>query len=219
MADKTIEICTAMFDFDSDERISPTQFRGFMAHLFSNISEFHHHSDNNYHYPLIQYKRVQNKIAIIGIGNYADIVSSNMADIEHITTETQKIPIKNIQINNSVYSIVEKLSTYGFSAPWIALNEENYAKYKQASKSDKRKLLEKILVGNILSMFKGLGIFVPQKIEVNILRHYSKPITVHDNKFVGFGLDFACNVVLPEYVGLGKSVSKGFGVIKKKNVS
>ncbi|CAE6493542.1 CRISPR-associated endonuclease Cas6 [Candidatus Nitrosotenuis uzonensis] len=217
MADKVIDICTATFDFDSDERISPAKFRGFMAHLFSNIAEFHHHSDNSYHYPLIQYKRVQSKIAIVGIGKYADIVAFNMADVDHITTETQKIPIKNIQIKNSVYSIAEKLSTYGFSSPWIALNETNYVKYKQAGKSDKKKLLEKILIGNILSMFKGLSIFVPQKIEVNILQHYSKPITVHDNKFVGFKLEFTCNVVLPEFIGLGKSVSKGFGVIKKKN--
>ena len=206
-----------MFDFDSEENITPAKFRGFMAHLFSNIAEFHHHADNNYHYPLIQYKRIQSKIAIVGIGKYADIVAFNMSDIDHITTETQKIPIKNIQIKNSVYSIVEKLSTYNFSSPWIALNETNYVKYKQANKSDKKKLLEKILVGNILSMFKGLGIVVPQKIEVNILKYYSKSVIAHNNKFVGFRLEFACNIVLPEFIGLGKSVSKGFGVIKKKD--
>jgi hypothetical protein len=219
MADKNIEICTAIFDYDSDFSISPARFRGFMAHLFSNISEFHHHSNNSYHYPLIQYKRINGKLAIVGIGKFADIVYNNIPSIEHITTEKEKIPINNIEIKNSVFSMISKLSVYGFSSPWIALNEINYAKYKQSGKPDKKKLLEKILVGNILSMFKGLGIFVPQKVEANILRHYSKPITVHDNRFVGFRLDFACNVVLPEFIGLGKSVSKGFGVIKEKNDS
>jgi|SRR5579885_637565 hypothetical protein len=217
MASDKLNICYVLFDFNSDIKINPDQFRGFMAHMFSNVSEFHHHSGNSYHYPLIQYKRIGDKLSIVGIGEYSKMVAQSMPNIDHITTQNEKIPIHNIQIKNSIFIRENKFCVYSFVTPWIALNELNYEKYRNINKSEKKRFLEKILVGNILSMFKGLGIFVTEKVEITILKQFSKPITVHDNKFVGFKLDFACNTTLPEYLGLGKSVSKGFGVIRKLN--
>lgn len=215
MVAQKVEICIATFDYNSDFIISPTKFRGYMAHLFFNVSEFHHHTANSYHYPLIQYKKIDNKIGIIGIGKYADIISRSISNVEHITTEDQKIPINNIRITNTSFVQQSGLHMYRFSSPWLALNEQNYEKFKTLTKHERKKLLEKILVGNILSMYKGVGIFVENKIEVNILKQFSKQITVHQNQFVGFSLDFACNTNLPEYVGLGKSVSKGYGAIQE----
>ncbi len=215
MVSDKLNICYISFDFDSDIKMNPAQFRGFMAHVFSNVSEFHHHSENSYHYPLVQYKRIDKKLAIVGIGEYAKMVSQNMPNMDHITTENQKIPLHNIQIKNIVFTRESKNCMYRFVSPWIALNESNYEKYKKLGKIEKKKLLEQILVGNILSMFKGLGIFVTDKIEVIILRQISKPIVVHENKFVGFKTDFVSNTSIPEFLGLGKSVSKGFGTIRK----
>jgi len=215
MASNKLNICYVIFDFNSDFKISPTKFRGFMAHLFSNISEFHHHSEQSYHYPLIQYKRINSKLAIIGIGKYADIVNQNIPSIEHITTETQKIPVNNIQLTNSVFDLQYSLSKYRFISPWIALNKQNYEKYRTLSGSERKKILEKVLVGNILSMYKGLGIFIQDKIEVSILKQISKPVTAHENRFIGFHPIFASNTKLPEFFGVGKSVSKGFGTIQE----
>lgn len=215
MATQKLEICIATFDYDSGFRISPTKFRGYMSHLFANMAEFHHHSTNSYHYPLIQYKKIDGKIGIIGIGKYAEIVSQNIANIEHITTEEQKIPINNIQLRHTFFVRQDGLYMYRFSSPWIALNKQNYEKFKTLEKHERKKFLEKILVGNILSMYKGIEIFIESKIEVNILKQFSKQITAHQNQFVGFNLDFACNTNLPEYLGLGKSVSKGYGVIRE----
>lgn len=215
MVTQKLEICIATFDHNSDFSISPTKFRGYVAHLFSNISEFHHHTANSYHYPLIQYKKIDSKIGIIGIGKYADVLSRSVPNIEHITTEDQKIPISSIHVTNTFFVQQRGLHTYRFSSPWIALNEQNYEKFRTLTKHERKKFLEKILVGNILSMYKGVGIFIENKIEVNILKQFSRKITAHQNQFVGFRLDFACNTNLPEYIGLGKSVSKGYGVIQE----
>jgi hypothetical protein len=214
MADK-IEICKCTFEYDSNFRISPVKFRGFMAHLFSNISEFHHHSDNPYHYPLIQYKRLDNKIAIIGIGNFAEIVANNMADIDHITTENEKIAIRNIQISNETFVQEYGKFDYRFSSPWIALNKENYEKFKSMEKEERKSHLERILVGNILSMYKGLGIRLENRIGVSIHKQFIKKITAHSNPFVGFYPQFTSSTNIPEGLGIGKSVSKGYGVISR----
>jgi hypothetical protein len=154
-------------------------------------------------------------LAIIGIGKYADIVNQNIPSIEHITTETQKIPVNNIQLTNSVFDLQYSLSKYRFISPWIALNKQNYEKYRTLSGSERKKILEKVLVGNILSMYKGLGIFIQDKIEVSILKQISKPVTAHENRFIGFHPIFASNTKLPEFFGVGKSVSKGFGTIQE----
>lgn len=213
MDDKKIKICHAVLDFDSDKNVTPVQLRGFLAHLFTNISEFHHHSDNSYHYPLIQYKRIDKKLAVIGIGEFADVVFEKMSNLDHITTQDQKIPLTNIEMQNSIYHPKEATSKYKFTSPWIALNKENYTKYSLLAKKDQKQFLEKILVGNILSMLKGMKIFVDYIITVKINSYKSITTTAHQNKFTGFFCEWDCSVTLPEYCGLGKSISKGFGVV------
>ncbi len=215
MDNKRIKICYAVLDFDSDYKVTPVKLRGFLAHLFANISEFHHHSDSAYHYPLIQYKRIEKKLAVVGIKEFADIIFQNMSGLDHITTETEKIPLNNIEIKNSSFEVEQVPQKYKFISPWLALNEKNYAKFKELTNNEKRPFLEKILVGNILSLLKGLDIFVDHKIIASITKFNSVRITAHQNSFAGIYAEFECNTLLPEYLGLGKSVTKGLGAIKK----
>jgi len=44
-----------------------------------------------------------------------------------------------------------------YTSPWLALNERNYEQYQKLENwAKKKELLEKILIGNIISMSKGL---------------------------------------------------------------
>jgi hypothetical protein len=215
MASNGIKICYAILDFDSGKNVTPVQLRGFMAHLFANISEFHHHSDSSYHYPLIQYKRVNGKLSVMGIEQFADIVYDSMVNLDHITTERQKILLNNIELKNTIYHPKQELKKYKFLSPWIALNEKNYPIYKSLRKDGQKIFLEKILVGNILSMLKGLNIFIDFKIIVTIKNFKTVTTTAHQNKFAGFFCQWESNLILPDYLGLGKSVSKGFGVVTR----
>ena len=208
-----IKICYALLDFDSDFRMTPVKLRGFLAHLFTNIPEFHHHSDHSYHYPLIQYKRIHHKLAVVGIDDYADIIFQNISSLDHVTTETEKVPLSSIEIKCGSYQLKQVCKKYKFTSPWIALNETNYATFKKLKNSEKRSFLEKILTGNILSMFKGLGIFVDYKIIITITKFKNITVTAHKNKFAGMYAEFESNILLPNHIGLGKSVTKGFGVI------
>ncbi|MGI0062717.1 MAG: CRISPR-associated endonuclease Cas6 [Nitrosotalea sp.] len=215
MASNGIKICYAILDFDSGKNVTPVQLRGFMAHLFTDVSEFHHHSDDSYHYPLIQYKRVDGKLSVVGIEQFADIVYDSMANFDHITTERQKIPLNNIELKNTIYHTQQELNEYKFSSPWIALNKKNYPMYKSLRKDEQKIFLERILIGNILSMLKGLKIFIDFKIVIKIKNFKTVTTTAHQNKFAGFFCQWESNVTLPDYLGLGKSVSKGFGVVTR----
>ena len=58
----------------------------------------------------------------------------------------------HIILKNEDFGICESKKTYKFISPWLALNEKNYKYYKDLDDIGKKEKLEKILIGNILSM-------------------------------------------------------------------
>jgi len=96
------------------------------------------------------------------------------------------------------------------------LNEENYERYQRCEIWGKKKeLLKKILIGNIISMSKGLGYTVPAPIKANIVKFKEVPTSLKRNPMLGFLGSFSVNFEIPDYLGLGKSVSRGFGTVKR----
>ena len=81
---------------------------------------------------------------------------------------------------------------------------------------EKIAILEKILTANILSFAKGIGWHIEQPVKVVIkdvkMERNSK---MKDILVRTFEIDFRSNVYLPDYLGLGKGVSKGFGTLRK----
>ncbi len=100
---------------------------------------------------------------------------------------------------------------------WFALNEDNFQRFvKLTSDSDKYEFLQRILIGNIISFAKGIHWNLDQQLRVTVARlHAERFFNFKDHKMAGFDLDFSANVLLPDAIGLGKSVSRGFGVIRK----
>jgi len=103
---------------------------------------------------------------------------------------------------------------YKFITPWLALNPENYRKYREMQNwKEKKTFLNRILTGNVLSMCKGLGIvvekelFVRSKVEECRAEYKNLPVT-------GFRGEFEINFKIPDFFGLGKGVSQGFGLVK-----
>jgi predicted nucleotidyltransferase len=106
---------------------------------------------------------------------------------------------------------------YSFLTPWLPLNEANYARYQAGRLVERKRLLERILIGNILSMSKGLGYVVTEKIEISRLDVYPvrTPVRLKGVEMTGFKGTFAVNFELPDLIGLGKSVSRGFGTVRR----
>jgi len=140
--------------------------------------------------------------------------------------------LNELSLNRETYKIVEKKSNesevtfgvagdkivYSFLTPWLALNAKNYEKYQMLGTWGKKKeLLEKILIGNIISMSKSLGYTVPAPIEANI--HHLKEVktSLKGTPMLGFLGNFSVNFEIPDYWGIGKSVSRGFGTVERVN--
>ena len=106
---------------------------------------------------------------------------------------------------------------YKFITPWLGLNQKNYQKYTNSTSwKDKKEILNKILVGNLLSMSKGLGIIVNKRLYVKT--HFDEKIVTYKGvKMNAFTGEFKVHYDIPDYFGLGKGVSQGFGCIKQIN--
>jgi len=213
-----IEVCYAYIGLGNPRPIAPMSLRGYLGYLFIEDTEFHHHSESSYHYPLVQYKRVNKRLLVMGLQDYAEMVYRKMPDVAQVATPEGQIPIVSLELVRDRFIIAqtnegtEPFRRYRFATPWIALNNANYLKFHE-SKRGRKEMLQKILVGNILSMLKGLGVYLEFQVKLNVDSYETVKVTAHDNQFVGFRAVFETNISLPQYLGLGKSVSKGFGAI------
>ena len=114
------------------------------------------------------------------------------------------------------FGVSEHEVIYGFISPWLGLNEANYQRYVRLGSYDKRKvLLETILVGNLISMSKGFQYSVPDRIYARIVSIDEVETRLKGIPFLGFMGAFSANFQMPDYWGIGKSISRGFGTIRK----
>jgi len=221
-----LKILHLIFTVDRSIEETPTQLRGFMGSKFEKYPELHHHqisstsnSQLKYEYPKIQYNLNNNKAIILGIGDKAIKVLKNIVmNINELVLgkNTYKIIEINAHYKESEFGIINKgeMISYKFKSPWLALNKENYMKFKSCSIAGRREMLKKILIGNILSMSKHLEYDVPDTIHVDIELSSLKVLYKYV-PLVGFKGIFETNFLIPDYLGVGKGVSHGFGTVQR----
>jgi hypothetical protein len=134
-----------------------------------------------------------------------------------INGEKFSINTKNIELKKEKVGYSSSLHQYQFATLWMALNQTNYAKYhKLKSDVEKQDMLNAILVGHILSFFRNTAVELNANerlmAKLNVIEKSTK---FKENKMIAFSGSFIVNALLPNEIGLGKSVSRGFGTIIK----
>ncbi len=186
--------------------------RGFIGNIFKDQLLFHNHIESkkfNYSSPLIQYKIIDGKLAIIGIDKGADILIENIEKIKEIKLKNKIIPVTpNLTMTFPEIKVTKKFQKYEFKSVWFALNQENYRKYRNGEL-----LLSVQLRNNIIEFFKMCGITLNQEIFVE--GNFKEKIFFSKNiKMIGFLGEFKTNVILPDDISLGKRKSTGFGRVR-----
>ena len=74
-------------------------------------------------------------------------------------------------------------------------------------------ILKRVMTGNILSMAKYLDYWLSkdQKIKIDI-KLKKKAVNLKGKSMTAFNGIFKTNFCLPDYLGIGKSVSRGLGL-------
>jgi hypothetical protein len=136
-----------------------------------------------------------------------------------IDGETYTINKKQIDAFNPEVGYIQDLKKYRFQSLWMALNQTNFKKYINAGNNEKTEMLKRILIGNILSFYKGIDLHLTseERLMLSLNNIKSKNTKFKDKNMLAFTGEFIVNASLPNYIGLGKSVSRGFGTIKQIN--
>lgn len=210
-----VDICSIAFELDGVPRVSPAQLRGCMAHRFADIPEFHHHSDRSYHYPLVQYKVLDGRSAVVGVREYADMVGGMVTDTTNLAIGSSAYAVRSMSLERKKYLFGYEDGTYRFATPWLALNADNHRRFLALDATGRLKLLGRVLTGNILSMLKGVGVHADRHITTDVAAFETESVQMHGSRFIGIRAQFRSDASLPPWLGLGKSVSKGFGVVER----
>ena len=184
---------------------------------------FHNHLDENYRYayPLIQYKRLGKRPAMVCLEQGTEEIHaffSRPNQTLRIGNREIGCQIDRLYLNEVTLQTWDKFFHYKIEK-WLALKDENFHLYSTLETEAERKVfLSKMLTGNIMSMAKGLGWTVEHTVSVkinHILRQ--RKIIYKDTSLLAFDVDFNCNVYLPDFIGLGKSTAMGYGVVRKND--
>ena len=175
-----------------------------------------------YAYPLVQYKVLAGVPTLVGLGEGALLLTQLFLQIGEITIEQEGTPetypvhSKHIRHEQVPIGMSDELIDYRFETLWMALNQGNYRDYCRYAEADRQAQLKRVLTGQLLALFREFGIWLQPHERILVRPDVRERSTQFKNQtMVAFAGGFLANVVLPDGLGLGKAVSRGFGTVKR----
>lgn len=182
--------------------------------------EFHQHDGDHliYHHPLVRYDVSTGEAIIAGLAEGAVLLRSLPAfDEFSLGGATHQVLGHRVDMRRVAIGPTREPVSYTFRSPYLALNQENHRAWSRSSPSGRIGLLGRVLVGNLLSLSKAIGLHVEERLRVEI---DLEPDGWHELKpgvrLLGFGGSFRVNFALPDHWGIGKSSSRGFGTLTRQ---
>lgn len=210
-----------------DQDIIPYDIPRFRAAVIEKTERasdlFHNHDGETkfkYRYPLIQYKITHRKASIVCLNSGSDDIHYLLQnrdmhlrvgrDVSNYSIEDVQMRYHNVQVWQHVFDFSLK--------NWLALNQRHHERFSEleGDEAAQIELLKSILRGNILAFAKGIDWYIEEEVKVAITKIKDvRSLPFKKGKMLGFNLNFQTNVSLPDYIGLGKGSSLGFGVVKR----
>lgn len=210
------------FENEIDTKAIPF-FRGaVIASLEKKDILFHNHDEDKlrYSYPLIQYKRIHKKAAVMGVGKGIEVISQMLSARDfNYQIGNEKVDMRIEAVNaydNEI--LLSDSAEYSYRLHnWLPLNTKNYVQYQNSESLVERiQILERVLVGNILSFLKGIDIHLEEQMIVHVTDITGQRAFIYKKvKLMAFDIEFKTNIQLPQYIGIGKNASIGCGLLTK----
>lgn len=214
-----VDILVFKLEKNTIDRRDIPKLRGYIANKYPHYVELHNHTEKDgfrYGYPMFQYKVINSTPVLIAINEVSQLLMKISFDLNEININDKKINIteKGYILKKEKFGVSKEIVQYRFISPWMALNQNNYNKYMSLNLNEKNNLLKKILIGNILSMSKSFSYSVEEELK-NAIDLQTCMVNFKNQAMLSFKGTFSTNFYIPDYLGLGKSVSRGFGTIKR----
>jgi len=170
---------------------------------------------NKFLYPRIQVKILNDQIYIVGIKEGADPVVNITKELELLNFGNITFNIVDIDIEESVdqFAHVDQLLRYQFVSPWVALSKNTQNRYKFLKNNDRIAFLNRLLGQNIVFLAREMEITLKEKVFTKLRLNSLFPKPAYEKDWASFSGEFQTNFILPNYIGLGNGITRGYGAI------
>lgn len=198
------------------------RLRGYFGNLFREHSPLlhNHYADGRsmYRYPLVQYKVIGGMPVLLGLGEGAELLMRLFLDIKELKIGEQTFDLthKQIKCRQAEVSVGQDLYEYRFETLYMALVQKNYRRYTELPQAERPAFLNKLLCNHLLAVYKGLDSWPKERIMVKA-RLEERMTNFKNQRMTVFGGSFVTNALLPDLIGTGKSVSRGYGTVRRIN--
>jgi len=220
MSSKYPEIRTVAVRIFTDKpvRKTPYQVKGVMMNQFPD-EEIVPMLDGSYRqkflYPRVQVKILNEQIYIVGINEGVDSIKAiaKKMDFLDFGNITFQILDNEIEEHQNRFQPVSKLIRYRFVTPWVALNQTTGYRYRNLNNADRVNFLNRLLGQNIVFMAREMGMELEENIFTKVTLSSLFPRQVDENTWGAFDGEFRANFVLPNYLGIGNGITRGYGTL------
>jgi hypothetical protein len=183
---------------------------------------FHNHLEDEkfiYRYPLIQYKIKDKKPTLVCLKEATDDIHYLLKQKDfkfRIGKETINFEIEDVRLKYEYMQTWDSDFTYNIHN-WLALNQVHYKQYKKLDGLvEKYRFLEEILEKHLRLFMNEMNANETIPLTVKILDMKGEKFIEYKGVFhLCFSINMKTNLTIPDYIGLGKGVSIGFGIVKK----
>jgi hypothetical protein len=214
-----LRIYTLTLEPEHPLRFSLTEFRLFLNQELAEYTALHKNNAAGFihRYPVLQCKMIKNTFMVIGINQGADCLEQLTLDTPMLGPgeSSCRITIRDPSVRPEPFGCMDSVTVYEFLTPWLALNQQNAGKfYDLKGKPERDAFMQKILTGHLGTLAKSLdyGITDPVRCEAKV--RFRRERIDRENMMVFLG-KFRTNLRIPDYLGIGQSVSLGYGTIKR----
>tara|TARA_Y100000768_G_scaffold372120_1_gene339488 strand:- start:815 stop:1723 length:909 start_codon:yes stop_codon:yes gene_type:complete len=168
-------------------------------------------------YPRVQVKILNEQIYIIGIKEGVEPVLSIPDKIKELDFGNITFTINDFEEETleQQFALSGTAVKYSFLTSWAALNHVTGKKYRSIPFKKKKSYLNKLLGTNLIFLAKEMGISIDRGIYTKVKISNLHPKSIDDNKWKSFKGDFKTNIILPNYIGLGNGITRGYGTISR----
>ena len=225
MIDITSKIKSVTVKIKTDRPVqkTPYQVKGVLMKNFPNdeiVPMLNGSYRKKFLYPRIQVKTHNDEILLVGLNQgvdpilkiYDKIKDLNFGDITFEAIE------KSVEESEESFLFTSTLHKYNFISNWVALNQNTSKQYSAKNSEDRLQYLNNLVAKNIVFISREIGFDLPENIYSKINVSSLKPIKLDQNGWGAFEGEFFTNLILPNYIGIGNGITRGYGTITAEEI-
>lgn len=198
------------------------KLRGYFGDMFREHSPLlHNHLEGGglrYAYPLVQYKVLDGVPTLVGVGEGAGLLTDLFLAVGEIVIDGRVFPLlhKDLRCARAEAGYSEGRHEYVFKTLYMPLNQENFGAWVREGDRARDEHLDRLLRNHILAALKGMGVWLEQGEMIWAEGRLRERQTMFKGQaMLAFSGRFVTNAVLPQWIGVGRSVSRGFGAVER----